>query len=91
VIFGRNDLVQDAPISRIDLLISRNTLMYLTAETQSRILGHFNFALNDTGFLFLGKSEMLITHTDLRDIHGRDHPARARPGSASDPGTSSRR
>ena len=28
VIFGRNDLVQDAPISRIDLLTCRNTLMY---------------------------------------------------------------
>jgi two-component system CheB/CheR fusion protein len=65
VIFGRNDLVQDAPISRVDLLISRNALMYFTPETQLRILGHFNFALNETGFLFVGKSEMLITHTDL--------------------------
>ena len=34
VIFGRNDLVQDAPISRIDLLVCRNTLMYFTAETR---------------------------------------------------------
>ena len=33
VIFGRNDLVQDAPISRIDLLVCRNTLMYFNAET----------------------------------------------------------
>src|SRR5947199_4768334 len=65
VIFGRNDLVQDAPISRVDLLISRNSLMYFTPETQSRILTHFNFSLRDTGFLFLGKSEMLITHSDL--------------------------
>src|SRR5262249_16917675 len=32
VIFGRNDLVQDAPISRIDLLVCRNTLMYFNAE-----------------------------------------------------------
>src|SRR5262245_8234555 len=35
VIFGRNDLVQDAPISRIDLLVCRNTLMYFNAETQA--------------------------------------------------------
>jgi two-component system CheB/CheR fusion protein len=34
VIFGRNDLVQDAPISRIDLLVCRNTLMYFNAETR---------------------------------------------------------
>jgi len=69
VIFGRNDLVQDAPISRIDLLVSRNALMYFTPEAQTRILGHFNFALRDTGFLFLGKSEMLITHADLFTPH----------------------
>ena len=65
VIFGRNDLVQDAPISRIDLLVCRNTLMYFTAETQSQILRRFHFALDDDGVLLLGKSEMLITHGDL--------------------------
>jgi two-component system CheB/CheR fusion protein len=65
VIFGRNDLVQDAPISRIDLLVCRNTLMYFTADTQSQILRRFHFALDDDGALLLGKSEMLITHTDL--------------------------
>jgi two-component system, chemotaxis family, CheB/CheR fusion protein len=65
VIFGRNDLVQDAPISRIDLLICRNTLMYFTAETQSQILRRFHFALDDGGALLLGKSEMLITHSEL--------------------------
>ena len=65
VIFGRNDLVQDAPISRIDLLVCRNTLMYFTAETQSQILRRFHFALDDSGVLLLGKSEMLITHSDL--------------------------
>jgi two-component system CheB/CheR fusion protein len=65
VIFGRNDLVQDAPISRIDLLVCRNTLMYFTAETQAQILRRFHFALDDEGYLLLGKSEMLITHTDL--------------------------
>ena len=65
VIFGRNDLVQDAPISRIDLLVCRNTLMYFNAETQSRILRRFHFALDDDGVLVLGKSEMLITHADL--------------------------
>jgi two-component system CheB/CheR fusion protein len=65
VIFGRNDLVQDAPISRIDILACRNTLMYFTAETQARILSRFHFALNDQGVLFLGKSEMLLTHAAL--------------------------
>ncbi|KAB8335042.1 PAS domain-containing protein [Scytonema tolypothrichoides VB-61278] len=61
VIFGRHDLVQDAPISRIDLLVCRNTLMYFNTETQAKILDRFHFALNESGFLFLGKAEMLFT------------------------------
>ncbi|MHB1568670.1 MAG: CheR family methyltransferase [Solirubrobacteraceae bacterium] len=65
VIFGRNDLVQDAPISRIDLLVCRNTLMYFTAETQAQILRRLHFALRDDGILLLGRSEMLITHSEL--------------------------
>ena len=43
----------------------RNTLMYFNAETQSRILRHFHFALVDSGALMLGKSEMMITHREL--------------------------
>jgi two-component system CheB/CheR fusion protein len=65
VIFGRHDLVQDAPISRLDLLVCRNTLMYFNAEIQAKILNRFHFALNDTGVLFLGKAEMLLTHANL--------------------------
>ena len=74
VIFGRNNLVQDAPISRLDLLICRNTLMYFNAETQARILRHFHFALRDSGVLMLGKSEMMISH---RDLFGADRPQAA--------------
>src|SRR5205814_4378378 len=62
VIFGRNDLVQDAPISRIDLLVCRNSLMYFNAETQARIVSRLGFALKPDGILFLGKAEMLLNH-----------------------------
>jgi two-component system, chemotaxis family, CheB/CheR fusion protein len=89
VIFGRNDLVQDAPISRIDLLTCRNTLMYFNAETQAKILGRFHFALRDDGVLFLGKAEMLLSHTSLftpidlkRRVFRRVPRLYARPGVA---------
>ncbi|MBV9012142.1 MAG: PAS domain S-box protein [Pseudonocardiales bacterium] len=65
VIFGRNDLVQDAPISKIDLLVCRNALMYFNAEIQSRILSRLHFALAPTGVLFLGKAEMLLSHAEM--------------------------
>ena len=64
VIFGRNDLTKDAPISRVDLLVTRNTLMYFNVDTQESILRRFHFALNDPGYLFLGKAEMLLSHDD---------------------------
>ncbi|PYR32985.1 MAG: chemotaxis protein CheR [Acidobacteria bacterium] len=65
VIFGRHNLIQDAPISRINLLMCRNTLMYFNAETQSRILKRFHYALVESGILFLGKAEMLLTRSEL--------------------------
>ncbi|MEL6460555.1 MAG: CheR family methyltransferase [Cyanobacteria bacterium J06621_15] len=74
VIFGRHDLVQDAPISRIDLIVCRNTLMYFNSETQSKILDRFHFALNNGGYLFLGKAEMLFSRNNLfslLDLHHR--------------------
>jgi len=65
IIFGRHDIIQDAPISHLDLLVCRNTLMYFNSETQSKILARFHFALNDSGYLFLGRAELLLTHTKL--------------------------
>ena len=65
VIFGRHDLTKDAPIGRLDLLVCRNTLMYFNAEVQTRILNLFHFALEDSGYLFLGKAEMLLSHGRL--------------------------
>ena len=67
VIFGRNDLTSDAPISRIDILLCRNTLMYLNAETQERVVRRLGFALRKNGVLFLGKAEMLLNHASVFD------------------------
>ncbi|MBV8884748.1 MAG: protein-glutamate O-methyltransferase CheR [Chroococcidiopsidaceae cyanobacterium CP_BM_RX_35] len=64
VIFGRHNLIQDAPISRIDLLMCRNTLMYFNSETQARIIARFHFAMKDGGFLALGRAEMLLNQTN---------------------------
>ena len=64
MIFGRHDLIQDAPISRIDLLVSRNTLMYFNADVQTRILARMFFALKEDGYLFRGRAETLHAHAD---------------------------
>jgi two-component system CheB/CheR fusion protein len=65
VIFGRHDLLLDAPISRVDLLVCRNTLMYFTAEAQSHIMARFFFSVNPGGFLVLGRAEMLFKYAGM--------------------------
>ena len=65
VIFGRHNVVHDAPISRIDLLTCRNLLIYLEAETQSVVLPRLHYALNRDGFLFLGKAETQLARSSL--------------------------
>jgi two-component system CheB/CheR fusion protein len=73
VIFGRHDLVQHPPISRINLLVCRNTLMYFTAEMQQRVLTNFHFALAEGGFLFLGKSEAMVSRNSLFEVIDHKH------------------
>ena len=57
VIFGRSNLLSDAPISHVDLLLCRNVLIYFDSVAQDRIMRHLRYALNDGGVLFLGKAE----------------------------------
>ena len=65
VIFGRHDLVHDAPIARVHLLVCRNTLMYFTREVQTKVLGRFHYSLQHGGYLFMGRAELLLTHGGL--------------------------
>ena len=82
VIFGRHDVTGDAPISRLHLLLCRNTLMYFNVESQAQILDRFDFALRDTGFLFLGKAEILLADSERFDtVNMRHRIFRRRPGS----------
>ncbi|WP_372347250.1 CheR family methyltransferase [Streptomyces sp. KL116D] len=86
VIFGRHDITRDAPISRLDLLVCRNTLMYFNVEAQTQIIDRFHFALREGGYLFLGKAEMLLNDSDRFDVMSmRQRVFRRRPGEASTP------
>ena len=83
VIFGRHDITRDAPISRLDLLVCRNTLMYFNVEAQSQIIDRFHFALRPGGYLFLGKAEMLLSASDRFEVASmRQRIFKRRPGDA---------
>jgi two-component system CheB/CheR fusion protein len=65
VIFGRHNVVHDAPIIRIDLLVCRNVLIYLETETQNQVLPRLHYALAEDGLMFLGKAETQLARSQL--------------------------
>ena len=72
VIFGRSNLLTDAPISHVDLLVCRNVLIYFDAAAQEHIMRHLRYALNNGGVLFLGKAEsQLKRYSDFVPISPR--------------------
>ncbi len=59
IIFSHHNLIEDAPMSKIDLLVCRNTLIYFNLDAQIRVLVRFHFSMKDNGFLFLGNTEIV--------------------------------
>ena len=57
VVFARHNLIEDAPFTRMDLVVCRNLLIYLNKEAQSKVFGLFGYSLKKNGHLFLGSSE----------------------------------
>lgn len=65
VIFAVQNVLNDPPFSRIDLVSCRNLLIYLETEAQARVLDLFSFALRDDGILLIGRSETVGRMDDL--------------------------
>lgn len=59
VVFTPHNVIRDAPFTRLDLITCRNLLIYLTPQTQQRVLSLFHFGLKSGGALCLGNSESL--------------------------------
>lgn len=64
VIFGKHDLTSDPPISNLDLLLCRYTLMYFTSELQRKVFAMLHYALRRGGFLVIGRSETLSKNAE---------------------------
>lgn len=65
VVFARQNLITDAPFSKLDLIVCRNVLIYLEPDIQKKVLALLHFSLNEGGFLFLGPAETIGRHIDL--------------------------
>ncbi len=58
-VFAVQDVTQDPPFPRIDLVSCRNVLIYFDTAFQETAIPLFHFALRPGGFLLLGTSESM--------------------------------
>ncbi|MGB5600927.1 MAG: PAS domain S-box protein [Gammaproteobacteria bacterium] len=65
VVFAAQNLISDAPFSKLDLISCRNLLIYLEPEVQQKLISLFHFALNEDGYLLLGSAETVGRRQDL--------------------------
>lgn len=59
IIFAPQNVAEDPPFSRLDLISCRNVLIYLDTPLQKQVLQVFHYALKTDGYLFLGSSESI--------------------------------
>ncbi|HVV74264.1 MAG TPA: chemotaxis protein CheB, partial [Verrucomicrobiae bacterium] len=72
-IFSLHNLIKDPPFLRLDLISCRNLLIYMEAELQRNLLPLFHYALNPSGFLFLGPSENVAARSELFRLAHKKH------------------
>jgi two-component system CheB/CheR fusion protein len=65
VVFATQNVLQDPPFTKLDVLCCRNLLIYLTAEAQRRLIPLFHYSLKPGGALFLGSASTVGAYSDL--------------------------
>lgn len=56
-VFATHNILRDPPFFKIDFISCCNLLIYFDQSAQKKVLSTMHFALNDKGYLMLGKSE----------------------------------
>ena len=65
IVFAQHNVFQDPPFGKLDLVSCRNLLIYFQNILQRNLFAIFHVALNDRGYLFLGRSESVIDYDDV--------------------------
>jgi len=83
VVFALQNVVQDPPFTRLDLVSCRNLLIYMQSGLQRKLLPIFHYALRPGALLFLGTSESLGEFAGEFDtVDGRAKVFRRKKGPA---------
>ncbi len=59
-VFSTQNVFNDPPFSRMDVVSCRNVMIYLGQALQKKVIPIFHYALNPVGFLMLGTTEGLL-------------------------------
>ena len=65
IVFAVQNVIKDAPFTKLDLVSCRNFLIYVEPELQNRLVPLFHYSLRPGGILFLGSSESVGRFSDL--------------------------
>ncbi len=77
-VFAKHDIIQDPPFTHLDLLSCRNLLIYLSSDSQRKLMPLFHYALKPDGFLVLGSAEIVSGFEELFSLRDRKHKFYAR-------------
>jgi two-component system, chemotaxis family, CheB/CheR fusion protein len=72
-VFSIHDIARDPPFSKLDLISCRNLLIYLDVPLQNRLMQTFHYALQPSGYLFLGSSEGVARQAGLFAVLDRKY------------------
>ncbi|WP_194973904.1 chemotaxis protein CheB [Aquiflexum lacus] len=64
-VFATHNVLKDPPFSKIDFISCRNLFIYFDIQAQKRVLATFHYALNENGYLMLGKAETISSSAHL--------------------------
>ncbi len=70
-VFATHNFLKDPPFARMDLISCRNVLIYMEPFLQKKAFSIFHYALNEKGFLLLGKSETTGSSSELFQAVGK--------------------
>ena len=82
-VFATHNFLKDPPFGRMDFISCRNVLIYMEPYLQKKALATFHYALNEKGFLLLGKSETTAGVSDLFAPAGKNDKLFTRKNAAS--------
>ena len=64
-VFATHNILHDPPFSRLDFISCCNLFIYLDIPAQKKAVNTFHYALNENGYLMLGKSENITQSSNL--------------------------